>query len=503
MPYKEKAKKFLSLAHDFKLGTLPTERPHPKTLNLSDWSKNDLPCALDVFKDIELDLLNTALDKFSDLDELSVEIEDTLHSGGRVFLCGCGATGRLSLALETIWNKTMKEPSKVISFMAGGDVALIHSIENFEDFPEFGEKQLLELGFGENDLLISTTEGGETPFVIGATNAASKYSNRAPYFLYCNPDEELYKVAQRSKEVIQNKEIKKINLYVGEMALSGSTRMQASTILMLGVGVALFKKDESWLNSLKNLFSSLDLNSLQKLIEEESSLYAQDNTVIYQSSDELAISVLTDTTERSPTFSLNSFESVDNKSEDYSLCYLSVNDTHGIEKAWRALLEREPRTLEWSDTVELTGRDRILGFDISSEIAKRRQEYIRGKDYKFNILFKEGALSFELNGKESEWELGEIDLFGAHIILKILLNTHSTLVMGRMSRYESNIMTWVRPSNNKLIDRSIRYIRILLEKDSIEKSYEEVCLELFKQLEGANRNEALVMKVVQSIKEKL
>ena len=46
--------------------------------------------------------------------------------------------------------------------MAGGDVALVHSLEGFEDFPDFGARHLVELGFGPNDLLIGSTEGGET-----------------------------------------------------------------------------------------------------------------------------------------------------------------------------------------------------------------------------------------------------------------------------------------------------------------------------------------------------
>lgn len=44
--------------------------------------------------------------------------------------------------------------------MAGGDAALIKSIEDFEDHPEFAEQQLIQLGFKENDLLIGSTEGG-------------------------------------------------------------------------------------------------------------------------------------------------------------------------------------------------------------------------------------------------------------------------------------------------------------------------------------------------------
>jgi len=93
------------------------------------------------------------------------QINDTLETGGRIFICGCGATGRLSIVLETLWrhetNKIFPEwKERVISFMAGGDAALIKSIEDFEDHPEFAHQQLIELGFKQNDILIGSTEGG-------------------------------------------------------------------------------------------------------------------------------------------------------------------------------------------------------------------------------------------------------------------------------------------------------------------------------------------------------
>lgn len=48
-----------------------------------------------------------------------------------------------------------------------------------------------------------------------------------------------------------------------------------------------------------------------------------------------------------------------------------------------------------------------------------------------------------------------------HSLLKILLNSASTLIMGRLDRYFSNIMTYVKPTNYKLIDRAARYVMIL------------------------------------------
>jgi len=48
-----------------------------------------------------------------------------------------------------------------------------------------------------------------------------------------------------------------------------------------------------------------------------------------------------------------------------------------------------------------------------------------------------------------------------HSIMKMALNNLSTIIMGRMNRYESNIMTYVKPTNYKLIDRATRYVIML------------------------------------------
>ncbi|PIK16071.1 SIS domain-containing protein [Halobacteriovorax sp. JY17] len=500
MAHKAKAQSFLDISDKFKLGELPTEKSHPKTKNLSSLSQSHLDQALEIIKEIEINLLNIALSKQSKIKELTEDVQKALQLGGRIFLCGCGATGRLSLALETIWNKSGKEKGRVISFMAGGDVALIHSIENFEDHPEFGKRQLEELGFNENDLLLAITEGGETPFVIGAVNAASEVANSAPYFLYCNPDEVLCQTVERSREVIENRKIKKLNLCVGEMVLAGSTRMQASTIQMLVAGQALFNFDVNWVQKLKDKFEEIDFSFLKKFIERESEVYKRNDGVVYSTCDLLGISVLTDTTERSPTFSLLPFErNVESRPKQYSLCYLSLEGELEVQRAWTSLLDRTPRCLEWIETKELTSIERLYGFDISARNIEKRKSYCSGEQHIFRIELIDESLKFRFEDLEENIRFEKNDLLSIHLILKVLLNTHSTLVMGRLGRYESNIMTWVRPSNNKLIDRTIRYILILLSERGIEKSYEEVCYKLFEVMEEVKKDDPLVLKTLESL----
>ena len=82
-----------------------------------------------------------------------------------------------------------------------------------------------------------------------------------------------------------------------------------------------------------------------------------------------------------------------------------------------------------------------------------------------------------------------------NLVLKMILNIQSTLVMGRLGRYESNVMTFVKPSNFKLIDRSIRYIgQILREKYGVEVGYEEIMGLLGQAAEGLKEEEPFVLK---------
>jgi hypothetical protein len=59
---------------------------------------------------------------------------------------------------------------------------------------------------------------------LGAGKYAADTSSRKPFMLYCNPDDILIKVAKRSKDMIENPKIVKINVFVGNMGITGSTR---------------------------------------------------------------------------------------------------------------------------------------------------------------------------------------------------------------------------------------------------------------------------------------
>ena len=155
---------FWARRHAFQLGALVTESPHPRTVGLAALtrgSRAELEAAYAALRDVD----DAALERLAHYQREWCELRDVLRDvlcaplgesnvaanvdraecvsggpgekgrgGGRVFLGGCGATGRLSLLLEKVWRERAPEQlrERVVGFMAGGDCALVKSIEGFE-----------------------------------------------------------------------------------------------------------------------------------------------------------------------------------------------------------------------------------------------------------------------------------------------------------------------------------------------------------------------------------
>lgn len=502
------AETFLATAHEFHLGDLPTEQRHPETYAIAELSRRDLPAALRLLQKIDLAAVEKVVQKEKEIDQLSSAIGETLKSGGRVFFYGCGATGRLALSIEYVWRLQHKGSAKadqVVGFMSGGDLALVHSIESFEDHPEFGARQVREIGFGKNDLLVSCTEGGETPSVIGATEEAKRISNRKPWFLYCNPDEILERRVERSRRVLADSGIEKICLYCGPMSLSGSTRLQATTVLQLAAGTALLRHGKGArgldLRAFAAWIKVADYSFLEPFIEAESSAYSAGEHFLYET-DYYAITVLTDTTERSPTFSLPGFENQSEPRTKPSLAYLTIPTVKNATQAWKRLLLRSPRPLEWKVLKGVAGKKRLMGFDFSAKVPLLRKRKLKGASQKLFRIHRRGKnADFQIGRLKHKLSVAELHPLMEHLFIKMLLNAHSLLVMGRIGRFESNVMTWVRPSNNKLIDRAIRYVEFLLERDDVQiYSYRDVCFQLFEEIGRLKEGESVVLKTVAALK---
>jgi N-acetylmuramic acid 6-phosphate etherase len=232
----------------------------------------------------------------------------------------------------------------------------------------------------------------------------------------------------------------------------------------------------------------------------ESAAYQKKEFLLYQTNS-YGITLLTDTTERSPTFSLPGFENTREAQPKPSLAFLMMPSAADPRSAWEKLLHREPRALEWDVLAGVASAGRLMGFDFSARAEKNRETSTRGAAHqKFSIDRAGSKMEFRLGSLGHSLEVGSLCLLFEHLTLKLLMNAHSLLVMGRLNRFESNVMTWVRPSNNKLIDRAIRYVNFLVEKQTGKiLPYEEVCYQLFAEVETLQDGESVVLKTVNSL----
>ena len=310
----------------------------------------------------------------------------SLRSGGNLFFTGCGSTGRLSIQLVSIWRdfwqrqrarglasspKPEEFEHRAFSVMAGGDFALIKSVEGFEDFTEFGKKQIGDSGVGAKDVVFAITEGGETSFVIGTAWKGLEAGAKV-YFVYNNPDHILCQHVKRSREVIQEARIEKINLTTGPMSITGSTRMQATTIQLCVLLTVLemvlrdLMKESGpkgpgsldsatvpaeFLKRLTEMHGSLMSREfrtqLAKAVSLEESVYRSGHKNSYFA-DRFGIDVLTDTTERSPTYCSPPFRKFDDPAatESWSFLFLPYAET---PEAWVRIIKRQPKCVEWTE----------------------------------------------------------------------------------------------------------------------------------------------------------
>jgi N-acetylmuramic acid 6-phosphate etherase len=186
------------------------------------------------------------------------------------------------------------------------------------------------------------------------------------------------------------------------------------------------------------------------------------------------------------------------------LSYICIPSATTCNEAWNKILHRPARPLEgWADYKNVAGPNRINGYDFSSSVVEwRTNSYPEVLQHIFDISRGAETIDFSFEQLKHKVSVRGLSLLNEHIFLKMLLNIHSTLVMGRLDRYQGNVMTCVRPSNFKLIDRSIRYVQYLLQQDRIVLSYEDICLQCFVELETAKPNEPVVLKAYEALKSK-
>lgn len=557
MNYKEAAKHFIENEKQFHLGVIPTEQPNPLTKNLSQTIAKDTAagCKMILSADGNIPKVAAAAFETEEYKSLVADIKKAIDNRKTILFSSVGASGRMAIQLDQTWryfwtSLINKIPGKKETFIeisnlsnsiiTGGDRALVRSVENFEDYMTFGRQQVVEAGVGPGDLVIGLAECGLSASINGSVLEADD-RGCTTYYIYCNPKEILCKHLDRVRVVFERKNLKFISLFVGNMAIAGSTRMQVTTVELLAVGAAIELGCWAWLKEnltadelasigcgvlepqeyaqefqrlIDNLASGEALAGLAAAVDYETATYRQNGLITYLAHD-YQLDIMTDTTERQPTFTLPPFRKLKDKESPVSWAYIK-NPLYPNSVAWQHIFRRPIKGLDWTkeDYVRLGAAQQII--DNPPAVATSEvEEYVIGneddpsrysrKPANLVVVDINGSATPQVmawfnehKGKFSEGialrmgEIGEEKLaekeiripvklprtiteLMTHLMVKLSFNILSTATMAKMGRVWSNWMIQVLPTNKKLIDRSTRIISTLAGIP-----YEEACEEFFK-----------------------
>ncbi len=98
-----------------------------------------------------------------------------LGEEGRLIYVGAGTSGRVAVQDGAELPPTFDWPlSRIVFAIAGGNGALISSVEGAEDDAADGEAQIDAAGAGPSDVVIGVAASGATPFTVAATRRATE-----------------------------------------------------------------------------------------------------------------------------------------------------------------------------------------------------------------------------------------------------------------------------------------------------------------------------------------
>ena len=533
-----KARDFIDNEKQFHLGFLPTEQSNPITATLEEDFGRSLLAGVQCLQrgDRQMPIVMRHVFAGERFERLVSSMVDTMRGPkGRIVFSGCGATGRLSILLESMWRdffyrrakelsvEELKYADRIASIMTGGDFALIRSVEFFEDYAEGGRRQAEALRVGEGDTFVAITEGGETSSVLGTLKYAAEHGARC-FLLFNNPADLLRGYLDRCREAIDNPKVTVIDLYCGSMSVAGSTRMQATSSEQLLGSCALeaalcrlmprFAKETAadYTLAFERLLAGLESTDGRRMLTDaiafEKGVYEQDGRITYVA-DKCMLDLFTDNTERAPTFMIPPLRSSRELGLAQSWAFVK-NPLYPTEACWSEMMRRRPRCLEFTsedarslgmpqsfvDHPPLIKYADLVTYRIGNEPASERIEGFR-RAAAVVLRFPDDSPAFAEAAERlaSAWPERRDFSFAfpiadspleiwRHLAVKLAFNCLSTGTMAAMGRIAGNWMSWVSVSNKKLIDRGIR---LLVELGGI--SYESAAEWLFAAVEFVESND--------------
>ncbi len=506
---------FAVFREQFNLESTSTEQAHEITKNLSDLAKSDLQGAMGLLLAVDAKVVDGLKEFIPQIEKYIRLLAEKLQAGGRVVFFGAGSSGRVGINIAALLAEAFPGYADLIyGIIAGGDSTMMRAKEHFEDSEKAGAEAVSANNISAKDVVFLISASGSAKCNVGFAEGAKKAGADVFYFFNSN------KVPKRTNDLFGSGVIP-LCVDIGAQAIAGSTRLQAATLAQscLGALVASALYKASGKDTLAGQYPQQLLANLKvvlRRIEEQfvnmepfcriaKEVFSNPDANFRRDKDETKLGYLTflsvarymrtvfiDVTEMPPTYFLNPppREHEDEQMAEYAA--FLVGEIHN-KHAWKALLGREVHVADEADTQEFLLAKEAEGAHCYSNRPTGKGNFVIGV-----AKVEDGAIPPRLAGNlyaasKDEAQTGLILLcdeelddanratftngFNAFLcfdnlpkdevgltealLLKQVLNIMSNMSMVLMNKVIGNLMVDVRPSNQKLLDRVMRLVKMV------------------------------------------
>jgi N-acetylmuramic acid 6-phosphate etherase len=209
---------------------LETERVNPSNIDIDAWPTSAALEAMLAGQTAAVAAVRPCLPALAAVVDAAAR---RIGDGGRLVYVGAGTSGRIAVQDGAELPPTFNWPrARLVFAMAGGEKALISSVEGAEDNITDAEQRMLAAGVGAADIVIGVAASGTTPFTVAAVTKA-RSMGALTIGIANNAGAPLLSAAEHP-----------VLIATGAEVIAGSTRMQAGTaqkivLNMLSTGLML------------------------------------------------------------------------------------------------------------------------------------------------------------------------------------------------------------------------------------------------------------------------
>ena len=213
--------------------------------NSIDIDTKNISEIIKIFNSDNKDIIDGISNSSGDIQNIIDLTLAALLDGGRLFYVGAGTSGRLGVLDAAECKPTFGVDSSIVQgIIAGGERALLESIEGAEDNIDNVKKIVKTKKISSNDIVIGISCSGGAPFVLEFLRISKAMNAKTALITFNDIDDIKY---------ID----KTLKVFVGPEIISGSTRMKSGTatkvILNMISTITMIKLNKTYGNYMVDL----------------------------------------------------------------------------------------------------------------------------------------------------------------------------------------------------------------------------------------------------------